>query len=242
MVQNGIDPNNNSGVQRLALTYPPNNNIRLVLQFGYPWVGSLIPYNHLYTKSTMVGTLWSWTVSFVYTKLILDFFNKTLGRQSSCHLSSIPHQDVFELQKEKGCVVMNWSHAVWQLKCFQFVQGVSAAGRGWCILWCALWEEAPLGGEVSIWLFQGPTICWLHFKLVRSLLLGAMALHCSLDTWVYLHDVHWAGRRPKYSCRAYLMIYFIHLATVLWCHPTNFLLVRSHRHLQSNIHYSSINS
>lgn len=175
----------------------------------------------------------------------IRFFQQDFG--SAILMSSIiyrhtTHQDVFELQKEKGCVVMNWSHAVWQLKCFQFVQGVSAAGRGWCILWCALWEEAPLGGEVSIWLFQGPTICWLHFKLVRSLLLGAMALHCSLDTWVYLHDVHWAGRRPKYSCRAYLMIYFIHLATVLWCHPTNFLLVRSHRHLQSNIHYSSINS
>lgn len=155
----------------------------------------------------------------------------------------MPLQDVFMSYKKKRDVLWwidlmlfdNWSVS-------NFVQGVPASGRGWCILWCALWEEAPLGGEVSIWLFQGPTICWLHFKLVWSLLLGAMALHCSLDTWVYLHDVHWAGRRPKYSCRAYLMIYFIHLATVLWCNPTNFLLVRSHRHLQLNIHYSSTNS
>jgi hypothetical protein len=37
------------------------------------------------------------------------------------------------------------------------------------------------------------------------------------------------------------MIYFIYLATVLWCHSTNFLLGRSHWCLQLNIHYSSIN-
>ena len=243
MVQS-IDPNNNSGIQRLAWTYPPNNNIWLLLQFGYPWVGSLIPCIHLYTRPTLVWTLWSWTVSFILRWTNIKSLQQEFG--SAILMSSIIYWHAtsrcfYEFQKEKGCVVMNWSHAVWQLKRFQFVQGVSAAGRGWCILWCTLWEEAALGGEVSIWLFQGPTICWLHFKLVWSLLLGAMALHCSLDTWVYLYDVHWAWRRPKYSRRAYLMIYFIHLAIVLWCHPTNFLFVRSHWHLQLNIHYSSIN-
>lgn len=133
---------------------------------------------------------------------------------------------------------MNWSHVVWQLKCFLFVQGVCAAGRGWCILWCTLWEEASLGGEVPIWLFQGPTICWLHFKLVWSLLLGAMAIHCSLDTWVYVHDGCWVGRRPKYSCGAYLMSFLT---------SGNSLVVASHRvfvsqisHLQLNIQYSWI--
>ena len=108
------------------LTYPPNNNIWLVLQFGYLWVGSLLPCIHLYTRPTLVGTLWSWTVSFILHQTNIKTLQQEFG--SAILMSSIIYWHAtsrcfYELQKEKGCVVMNWSHAVWQLKCFQFCPG-----------------------------------------------------------------------------------------------------------------------
>jgi hypothetical protein len=64
--ENGIDPINNSGIQRFShLDIPPNFNSCSVLQFWYPRVGSLLPLSNieywihaftLYTRLTPTRT------------------------------------------------------------------------------------------------------------------------------------------------------------------------------------------